>query len=75
MSISTFLDTQESFQEAKMKDMYGGDFLRNHMSERKWPILDNSVNSGNGRPEVVCHLLSSCEHCAQGRHFDRHFES
>ena len=24
--------------------------------------VTNSVNSGNGRPEVVCHLLSSCEH-------------
>jgi len=22
------------------------------------------VNSGNGRPEVVCHLLSSCEHAS-----------
>jgi len=23
--------------------------------------VTNSVNSGNGRPEFVCHLLSSCE--------------
>ena len=26
--------------------------------------VTNSVNSGNGRPEVVCHLLSSCEHAS-----------
>ena len=27
MSISTFIDTQESFQEFKMKDMCGGDSI------------------------------------------------
>jgi len=26
--------------------------------------VTNSVNSGNDRPEVVCHLLSSCEHAS-----------
>ena len=26
--------------------------------------VTNSVNSGNGRLEVVCHLLSSCEHAS-----------
>ena len=26
--------------------------------------VTNSVNSGNGRPEVVCHLLSSCVHAS-----------
>ena len=26
--------------------------------------VTNSVNSGNGRPEVFCHLLSSCEHAS-----------
>ena len=36
MSISTFLDTQGFFQEAKMH----GRLLRNHMSVKKWPILD-----------------------------------
>jgi len=24
--------------------------------------VTNYVNSGNGRPEVVCHLLSCCAH-------------
>jgi len=26
--------------------------------------ITNYANSGNGRPEVVCHLLSSCEHAS-----------
>jgi hypothetical protein len=26
--------------------------------------VTNSVNSGNGRPEAVCHLLSSCVHAS-----------
>ena len=26
--------------------------------------VTKSVNSGNGRPEVVCHLLSICEHAS-----------
>jgi len=26
--------------------------------------VTNSVNSGNGRPVFVCHLLSSCEHAS-----------
>ena len=26
--------------------------------------ITNSVNSGYGRPEVVCHLLSSCVHAS-----------
>jgi hypothetical protein len=26
--------------------------------------VTNSVNSGNGRPEVVCHLLGSCEYAS-----------
>ena len=26
--------------------------------------ITNSVNSGHGRPEVVCHLLMSCEHAS-----------
>jgi hypothetical protein len=26
--------------------------------------VTNSVNSCNSRPEVVCHLLSSCEHAS-----------
>ena len=26
--------------------------------------VTNSVNSGNGRPEVVCHLLIGCEHAS-----------
>ena len=44
VSISTFLDTQESFQKAQVKDMCGGDFFRKHMSEKKWPILDNHTD-------------------------------
>jgi hypothetical protein len=26
--------------------------------------VTNSVNSGNGRPGVVCHVCSSCEHAS-----------
>jgi hypothetical protein len=92
MSISAFLDTQESFQEAKMKDICGGDFWGIICQWKSGPysttvktscqskdlekpkhglfsVLDtlavtNSVNSGNSRPIVVCHLLSSCEHAS-----------
>ena len=40
MSISTFLDTQEFFQEAKQDEgRVHGWLLRNHMSVKKWPIL------------------------------------
>jgi len=41
VSISTFLDTQGFFQEAKVKDVCTGAWLlKNHMSVKKWPILD-----------------------------------
>jgi len=92
VSGSAFLDIQESFQAAKMKDICGGDFCGIICQWRSGPysttvktscqskdlekpkhgmvsVLDtlavtNSVNSCNSRPEVVCHLLSSCEHAS-----------
>jgi len=92
VSISTFLDTQESFQEAQMKTCVGvifeescqrisGPYLTTVQTSCQSKDLEkpqhgmfslfdtlaitNYANSGNnGRPEVVCHLLSSCEHAS-----------
>ena len=56
MSISTFLDTQEFFQEAKQDEgRVHGWLLRNHMSGRKWPILDIRRGLGSRLLRIVRH--------------------